>query len=100
MLRRVGMSEVGKHLNGTLKSAMMALMTIDKVAALKRTVLFGDLDEENLRALATRAFERSFNKDEVVFVAGEEARGLYVIVKGAVRAFRISSDGREQVIHV
>ena len=33
-------------------------------------------------------------------MAGEEARGLYVIAEGAVRAFRESIDGREQVIHV
>ena len=36
----------------------------------------------------------------MLFFAGEEARGLYVIVEGAVRAFRESADGREQVIHV
>jgi CRP/FNR family transcriptional regulator len=75
-------------------------MTLDKITALKRTKLFEELDENTLRVLAERAFERRFQKDEVLFVAGEEARGLYVIVEGAVRAFRVSLDGREQVIHV
>lgn len=75
-------------------------MSIDKVAALGRTPLFKELDAELLRALAARAVERSFRKGELLFVAGEEARGLYVIVVGAVRAFRESADGREQVIHV
>lgn len=75
-------------------------MSIDKVAALNRTALFKELDEGTLRALAARAIERRFKKDELLFVAGEEARGLYVVVEGAVRAFRESMDGREQVIHV
>ena len=75
-------------------------MSTDKVAALGRTPLFKELDEGALRALAARAVERRFQKDELLFVAGEEARGLYVIVEGAVRAFRVSPDGREQVIHV
>jgi len=75
-------------------------MTVDKIAALRRTSLFEELDENTLRVLAERAFERRFQKDEVLFVAGEEAHGLYVIVEGAVRAFRVSLDGREQVIHV
>jgi CRP/FNR family transcriptional regulator len=75
-------------------------MTLDKIAALRRTRLFAELDETTLRVLAERAFERRFQKDEVLFVAGEEAHGLYVIVAGAVRAFRVSLDGREQVIHV
>jgi CRP-like cAMP-binding protein len=75
-------------------------MTLDKIAALRRTRLFAELDETTLHVLAERAFERRFQKDEVLFVAGEEAHGLYVIVAGAVRAFRVSLDGREQVIHV
>ena len=75
-------------------------MSVDKTAALKRTKLFEALDQATLGVLAERALERRFQKDEVLFVAGEEARGLYVIVEGAVRAFRGSLDGREQVIHV
>jgi CRP/FNR family transcriptional regulator len=75
-------------------------MSIDKIAALGRTTLFNGLDEGTLAALAARAIERQFKKDELLFVAGEEARGLYIVVEGAVRAFRESADGREQVIHV
>ena len=75
-------------------------MTVDKIAALKRAKLFEALDETTLDVLAGRAVERRFEKDEILFVAGEEAHGLYVIVEGAVRAFRVSPDGREQVIHV
>lgn len=73
---------------------------MNKIEALKRTALFGELDERTLSALAARAIERRFEKDDVLFVAGDEARGLYVIVEGAVRAFRENIDGREQVIHV
>jgi CRP/FNR family transcriptional regulator len=75
-------------------------MTLDKAAALKRTKLFGELDDSTLRALADRAVERTFQKDEVLFIAGAEVTGMYVIVEGSVRAFRMSLDGREQVIHV
>jgi len=75
-------------------------MKIDRVAALARTQFFRELDENTLRALAERATERRLQRDEVLFVAGEEARGLYVIVEGALRAYRESIDGREQVIHV
>lgn len=73
---------------------------MNKIEALRRTAFFGELDDSALNALAGRAIERQFRKDEVLVVAGEEARGLYVIVTGGVRAFRESPDGREQVIHV
>lgn len=75
-------------------------MTTDKIAALRRTTLFGELSETELRALAERAVERRLNRNEVLFVAGDEAAGLFVIVTGALRAFREGVDGREQIIHV
>jgi CRP/FNR family transcriptional regulator len=74
-------------------------MTTDIITALRRTALFGGLADEELRALATRSAERRLVREEMLFVAGEEARGLYVVVSGAVRAFRAGADGREQVIH-
>ena len=73
---------------------------MDKHDALRRTALFRELDDSALHALAEHAIERRFRKDAVLCVAGEEAHGLYVIVTGAVRAFRESVEGREQVIHV
>lgn len=75
-------------------------MSTDKIAALRRTALFGELPEPELNALAERAIERRLKRDEILFVAGDEAAGLFVIVSGALRAFREGVDGREQVIHV
>src|SRR5262249_23682731 len=75
-------------------------MITDKISALKRTRLVGELEEPELRALAERAVERRLSRDEILFVAGDEAAGLFVIVSGALRAFREGVDGREQVIHV
>ena len=74
-------------------------MATDKIVALRATVLFGSLTDEELRALAGRCKERRLSREEILFIAGEEARGLYVVVSGAVRAIRAGADGREQVIH-
>lgn len=71
----------------------------EKITALKRTALFNELDDATLRVLAEHAVPRHYQKDEVLFLAGEEAHGLFVIVSGSVRAFR-EYEGREQVIHV
>jgi len=75
-------------------------MAVDKIAALRGTTLFGGLGEPELRALSERAIEHRLGRGELLFVAGDGARGLYVVVDGAVRALRESLDGREQVIHV
>ncbi|MER3428548.1 MAG: Crp/Fnr family transcriptional regulator [Pyrinomonas sp.] len=72
----------------------------DKLEALRRTKLFSDLPQDALRDLAEHAVERRLRRGETLFVAGEEARGLYVIVRGAIRAYRESLSGREQTVHV
>jgi CRP/FNR family transcriptional regulator len=73
---------------------------MDKIEALRRTPLFGGLDTPELQALAERSIEQKLGKGEILFLAGDAVRGLYVIVEGAVRAFRVGVDGREQIIHV
>jgi len=72
----------------------------DKIPILKRTELFRDLEDAVLDVLAKHAIVKRLQRNEILFVAGEPAKGLYVIASGAVRAFRTSADGREQVIHV
>jgi CRP/FNR family transcriptional regulator len=71
---------------------------MDAMQALKRTLLFGELDGPDLEALATRAVDRRLNRDEVLFMAGDPAGGLYVVVEGSIRAYRVNADGREQTL--
>jgi hypothetical protein len=59
-----------------LAEAIIFSMAIDKVAALRATVLFGSLTNEELHALASLCIEHKLSREEVLFIAGEEARGL------------------------
>jgi CRP-like cAMP-binding protein len=72
---------------------------IDKMTAIGRTPLFSGLTAEELEELASRASKKNLSKGEVLFVEGEQAHGVFVVVRGAIRAFR-GGGGREQVIHV
>lgn len=72
----------------------------DRIRILRGTQLFGQAPPSALKTLADRARERRLQHGEILFTAGDEARGLYVVVSGAVRAFRESEEGREQTIHV
>ncbi len=75
-------------------------MVRDKVEALRRTALFGGLGDRELNLIAERSVLRRVRRGDCLFYEGEQGRGLYVVVEGAIRAFRESGDGREQVIHV
>jgi CRP/FNR family transcriptional regulator len=71
-----------------------------KIEVFRQTELFRELDSEVLKILAGHAVEKHLERNEILFLAGEEAKGLYIIAEGSVRAFRTGLDGREQVIHV
>jgi CRP/FNR family transcriptional regulator len=63
------------------------------------TPLFACLNAAALRTLRSRAIERHFAPDEVLFIAGSPPRGLFVILEGSVRVVR-SRAGRQHVIHI
>jgi len=61
--------------------------------------LFADLGPEALDALARHADERNARRGDVMFRAGDQAAGIYVVLDGAVRVVR--DDGhRRVVLHV
>jgi CRP/FNR family transcriptional regulator len=70
------------------------------IAALQCTTLFGGLTAEALTDIAQLADEMRLQKGEMLFLSGEPARGLFVVVSGKIRAFQQNEDGREQVMYV
>jgi CRP/FNR family transcriptional regulator, cyclic AMP receptor protein len=67
---------------------------------LRATPLFGALNEAELNSLAARSRIRSFAPGEILFSEGEPCKGLYIVVSGRIRIFKISPNGREQVLAV
>ena len=72
-------------------------MSID---LLRRCPLFAGLGEEDLRKIRAIASLRKVQKKEVLFTEGEEARGFYVVLSGKVKLYKISPEGKEQILHV
>lgn len=69
-------------------------------ALLASSHLFAPLTEDQRAALADICHIVPRFRGEVIFVEGEEAAGLHIVVKGKVKISRIAPDGREAVLHV
>jgi CRP-like cAMP-binding protein len=69
-------------------------------ALLRGVSILAQLDDGALARLARRCVTREVPPGTVLFTAGEQCRGLYVVRSGRVRIYRISPDGREQVLHI
>jgi len=67
---------------------------------LRQCPLFAGLKEEDLKKIRAIATPRQVEKRKVIFSDGEEAKGFYVILSGKVKLYKISPEGKEQILHV
>jgi CRP/FNR family transcriptional regulator len=58
------------------------------------------LKEGDLKRIRAIASLKQIKKKEILFSDGEEARGFYVILSGRVKLFKVSPDGKEQILHI
>ncbi len=72
---------------------------MDYLKILKKSLLFSGLNEENLAEVSSIATKRSYAKGEVLFTEGEPASGFFLVASGHVKLSKISSDGKEKVLH-
>jgi CRP-like cAMP-binding protein len=62
--------------------------------------LFQDLPREHLQALAMIMTDQAFRKGQLIFLEGDEATGFYVVITGRVKIFKLSTEGKEQILHI
>lgn len=72
----------------------------DPFVVLSRVALFGDLSEQELRALAHRTVRFPVNSGDTIFNEGDPCDGFYVVESGEVKIFKTAASGREQVLTV
>jgi CRP-like cAMP-binding protein len=64
------------------------------------TLLFHGLSEREIDRVGQIAVEKNFSKGESVFLEGEDSSGFYIIGDGLVKIYKVSSDGKEQILHI
>jgi len=67
---------------------------------LKRCPLFAGLKDEELKRIRAIANLKHVGKREVLFSDGEEAKGFYAILSGKIKLYKISPEGKEQILHI
>ncbi len=67
---------------------------------LRRCPLFAGLKEDDLKRIRAIASLRQIEKKEVLFSDGEETKGFYVILSGKVKLYKVSPEGKEQILHI
>jgi len=70
---------------------------IERIATIP---LFEGLPSEQQRDLASIALDKAFKRGQTVFSEGEPGIGFYVVSTGRVKIFKLSAEGKEQILHI
>lgn len=69
-------------------------------ATLRQSRMFSSLSPADLAVVAEGCSLRSLQRGEMLFREGEKSEGFYVMQTGAVSIYKVTPDGREQIICV
>lgn len=78
-------------------------MSLEKekiLKVLKESLYFKDLPEDILKKIASLGIITTFEKGELLFSEGETAYGFYLISEGWVKIYKLSSKGKEHILHL
>jgi CRP-like cAMP-binding protein len=62
--------------------------------------LFQGLPADQLKDLAMIMTDQVFRKGELIFSEGEDGSGFYVVNTGRVKVYKLSPEGKEQILHI
>ena len=70
------------------------------VDGLSKTPLFEGLPPGKLALIADITELLRYGKGQTIFSEGDPARGFYTVFSGRVKIFKLSPDGKEQILHI
>jgi CRP-like cAMP-binding protein len=78
----------------------LAVLGADDAAAIRAWPLFADVDAACLARLLAGAMARRYDRNAVLFLAGEPACRLFAVLEGRIRLFNDAPDGHESTIGI
>ncbi len=79
--------------------SIKGLFPIDKWDFESKSIL-ANLPSSDLELLMSRSSEQNYKKGQIVFREGAYPAGIFYIVRGKVKKYKVDGEGREQIIYV
>jgi CRP/FNR family transcriptional regulator len=61
---------------------------------------FEELPDEQIEDLCMIVVDQVFHRGQIVFSEGDDGTGFYVVISGRVKIFKLSPEGKEQILHI
>ena len=58
------------------------------------------MSKAQLKVLSSIAVRLTFKREDMIFHDGDKGDGIYIVETGKIKVFKLSLDGREQILHI
>jgi len=72
----------------------------NKLSILLNIPIFSGLSKDQVKQVGRIAVEKQFMKGKIIFTEGDKGNGFYIVVKGRVKVFKVSPEGKEYILHI
>ena len=62
--------------------------------------LFAGLSHQQLDEIAGIVTDKEYTKGQRIFSEGDEVSGFYMVISGRIKVYKVSPDGKEQIMHI
>lgn len=67
---------------------------------LRKIPLFQGLPDSQLDDLSKISFPKKYDRGETIFSENDRANGFYILTTGRTKIYKLSPDGKEQILHI
>ncbi|MFZ0932388.1 MAG: Crp/Fnr family transcriptional regulator [Syntrophobacteraceae bacterium] len=67
---------------------------------ISKASLFNGLPAEQIQELAQICLDQKYEKGRELFSEGDNAKGFYLVVSGKIKIYKLSLEGKEQILHI
>jgi len=67
---------------------------------LRKITHFSELNDEQLKKIYSFCSIKRFDKNDIIFFETEPYKGFYAVMTGHIKVFKVSPDGKEQIINI
>ncbi|HKJ80795.1 MAG TPA: Crp/Fnr family transcriptional regulator [Ignavibacteriaceae bacterium] len=71
-----------------------------KKNTLRDVPLFSEMDVSHLREISEISRLEQYKKNQHIFLENDNYRGFYIVLKGSVKVYRVSAEGKEYILHL
>ncbi len=70
------------------------------IKIIANTPLFKGLNEHVLQEVCAITVQKDYGKGQFIFTEGDDGNGFYIVANGKVKIFKVSAEGKEQILHI